>query len=168
MFTYEYLSDPIILQYVDNLIQKTQFVRILILDKDESVLKAVEGKATAGTVNVNGSSAVRRTANLTLVTEAVKGIDYTVTNLDIMNEVTNIKTLIAMNRRCKIEIGIKNTGGEYKDYDIFWFPLGTFMILNATVSYNNQGISISLKLSDKMSLLNGDIGGTINIGLDHS
>ena len=141
MFSYRYLEDPIILQYVDNLRQKTQFVRILILDKDDSVLKAIEGQVTAGSVNISGASAVRRTANLTLVSNSIDNVDYTVENLDIMNQVSNIKTLIAMNRRCQIEIGIKNTEGLYSDYNIFWFPLGTYAILNASVTYDlNSGI----------------------------
>lgn len=169
MFSYRYLSDPNILQYVDNLKQKTQFVRILILDKNDQVLKAIEGRASAGTVNINSASAVRRTASLTLVTDSIDNYDYTVENLDIMNQVTNIKTLIAMNRRCKIEIGIKNSGGMYLDYDIFWFPLGTYAILNATVSYNLQGgITVNLKLADKMVLLTGELGGTIDMAVTHS
>jgi len=46
--------------------------------------------------------------------------------------------------------------------------LGTFVISNASVSYNNQGITISLKLNDKMALLNGEEGGTFSIEMTHS
>jgi hypothetical protein len=37
--------------------------------------------------------------------------------------------------------------------------IGVFIIKNATVSRNNSGLTLSVSLSDKMSLLNGDIGG---------
>jgi hypothetical protein len=42
-----------------------------------------------------------------------------------------------MNKRVQIEIGIKNSGNRVKEYDIFWIPLGTFVISNASVTYNS-------------------------------
>ena len=159
MARYEYLSNPDMLDYIDSLRQKTEFVRIIILNREDLPLRAIEGRATAGSININADSAVRRTGNLTLVTDLQGAISD---SLDIMNQVTDIDTLIAINKRAEIEVGIKNTGFEYLDYQIFWIPLGVYVISNASVTYNTGGISISLKLSDKMALLNGEEGGTIS------
>ena len=159
MARYEYLSNPDMLDYIDSLRQKTEFVRIIILNREDLPLRAIEGRATAGSININADSAVRRTGNLTLVTD----LQGTISDpLDIMNQVTDIDTLIAINKRAEIEVGIKNTGCQYLDYQIFWIPLGVYVISNASVTYNAGGISISLKLSDKMALLNGEEGGTIS------
>lgn len=159
MARYEYLSNPDMLDYIDSLRQKTEFVRIIILNREDLPLRAIEGRATAGSININADSAVRRTGNLTLVTDLQDTISDP---LDIMNQVTDIETLIAINKRAEIEVGIKNTGFQYLDYQIFWIPLGVYVISNASVTYNTGGISISLKLSDKMALLNGEEGGTIS------
>ena len=48
---------------------------------------------------------------------------------------------------------------KYKDYDVIWIPLGVFIIKNASITQNNSGLNISVQLSDKMCLLNGEIGG---------
>ena len=85
-----------------------------------------------------------------------------------MNEVTNVESLISMNKRLQIEIGIENSGNQFKEEEMFWIPFGVFVIQNASVTYNNQGIQISLKLTDKMALLNGELGGTFTQAITHS
>jgi len=62
-------------------------------------LKAIEGRATGGSITINSASAVRRTGSITLVTDYDKSTRADTDDLDIMNEVTNIKTLISMNKR---------------------------------------------------------------------
>jgi hypothetical protein len=54
-----------------------------------------------------------------------------------------------------MEIGYVNTTDEYKNYDILWFPMGVYIIINSSLSFDNSGITISLELKDKMCLLNG-------------
>lgn len=169
---YEYLANPVILNYISRLQQRTQWTRIVVLNREDLPIKAIEGRATGGSITINSSSAVRRTGSLTLVTDydAAKRAAMTEEQVrkEILNEVTNINSLISMNKRVQIEVGLKNTGGEFVDFDIFWMPLGTFVISNASVSYNNSGITISLKLNDKMALLNGEEGGTFFGPLTHS
>ena len=162
MAKYTYLQREEVLKYIDTLHFRTQYIKIIVLDNTDCPLRAIEGRATGGSINVNGSSAVRRTGSLTLVTELN---DQTEDPLDIMNKVTDMETLISMNKRIEIEIGIENSGKLYQEEKIFWIPLGRFIIQNASVTYNNQGIQISLKLTDKMALLNGELGGTITQNL---
>lgn len=164
-----YLSDPAVLAYVDSLQSRTQYVKITVLDSQDYPIRAIEGYATAGSINITNQSPVRRTGSLTMM---VKEPDFSqnFSMLDIMYEVTNIDTLISMNKRIQLEIGIENPGDTYSrdDIDIFWFPLGIYIISNPSVTYNKQGISIQLKLTDKMALLNGEAGGVISMPVTHA
>lgn len=45
--------------------------------------------------------------------------------------------------------------------EIIWFPLGIYVMFNPGLSHSLSGVTISLQLRDKMSLLNGDAGGVI-------
>lgn len=154
-----------VLRYIDSLQFRTQYIKIIILDNNDSPLRAIEGRATAGSININNASAVRRTGSLTLVTEYKK---HTKHPFDIMHEVTNIKTLISMNKRVQVQIGIENNGNQFPDEEIFWIPMGVLLIQSASVTYNNQGITIQLKLVDKMALLNGEMGGTFTTDITHA
>lgn len=169
MAKYTYLSNIDALKYVSTLSCQTRYVKILILDSRDLPIRALEGYATGGSININGSSAVRRSGSLTMVTEIVKdqhGLDPD--PIYIMNQVTKLESLLSMNKRVAIEIGIKNSGLQYQETDIFWFPVGVFLITNATVTHNTKGISVSLVLKDKMALLNGEAGGTLTEVITHS
>lgn len=43
------------------------YVRIIALTKDELPLQTIEGKATGGSINIDGTSSLRRTCSLTMV-----------------------------------------------------------------------------------------------------
>lgn len=166
MLNKTFLNREEVVRYIDTIHFKTQYIRITILDNTNTPLRAIEGRATGGNININGSSSVRRTGSLTLVTEHIEDPKHP---LDVMNAVTNINTLISMNKRVKVEIGIKNNGHLYPEYSMFWFTLGTYMIQDAAVTYNlQQGIQISLTLMDKMALLNGEMGGVFDASITHS
>lgn len=155
-----------VLKYIDTLQFKTQYIKIVVLDNMDCPLRAIEGRATGGSININGSSAVRRSGSLTLVTELIKN---PTSQLDIMYEVTKVKSLISMNKRIRIEIGIENSGTKYREEKIFWIGLGIFVIQDASVTHSiENGITISLKLTDKMAFLNGELGGTFTSEVQHS
>lgn len=161
-----FLEREEVLKYIDTIDFKTQYIKITILDNTNTPLRAIEGRATGGSININGSSSVRRTGTLTLVTEYLENPSDP---LEVMNAVSDMKTLISINKRVKIELGIENNGPLYREYPMFWFTLGSYMIQNASVTYNiQQGIQIYLKLMDKMALLNGEMGGTFTEEVTHS
>lgn len=152
-----------IYSYIDSLPVKAHLVELVILDMSEKEeLAHIEGIATGGSISINGASAVRRTGSLNMVVpNGYEGApEFKVTKVN--------KSLISLNKRVKVNIGIVNSGHKYKDIDVFWFKMGVFVIKNAQISNNTQGINISLTLSDKMSLLNGDIGGVITGATTHS
>lgn len=141
-----YLKDSAFLKKLDLENLKKYYVKITILNLDELPIRSIQGKVTSGSINIDGSSSVRRTCNLTFVTNEVE------------NDLTNIKNLLSINKKIKIEIGLENNVNNYYD-DIIWFKQGIFVINQPNISHNAQGVSISLSCKDKMCLLNGECGG---------
>ena len=155
-----YLEDKAFLKKFDLENRKEQFIKIIVLDfKTENPIASIEGKSTGGSCNLSGTSNMRRTASCTVAVDkyGIDGQQY--------YNITDINNLISMNKKVRIETGFINTLANlnncYGEYDILWFPLGTYVIKTASVSKNNSGINISLTLNDKCALLNGDMGGTI-------
>lgn len=146
---YEYLKNSAFLKKMDEMPLKEQFIKIIILDFLENPITEIQGKVTSGSINLNGSSAVRRTANLSIVAD------------DANNDITSVNNLLSINKKIKLEIGFTNMTSDYQQYPIIWFPLGVYVIITPSITHNNTGINISLQLKDKMCLLNGDCGGTL-------
>ena len=146
---YPYLKDSLFLKEVDEMQNKEQIIRITVLDLQEKPIQSIEGHVTSGNLNINASSAIRRTGSLSLVADEDK------------NDLTNINSLFYLNKKIKLEIGFKNTTDKYLEYKILWFPLGIYLISNPNLSSGTNGTTISLNLKDKMCQLNGEMGGTI-------
>ena len=166
----DFLKDQVFLDQLDSLKLKNQFVKITVLSWQEEPINQIQGKVISGSLNLNGSSSLRRTANLTVFAE------------EKLNDLAQIDTDLSINRKIKLEIGIKNTVPKYHykevdnstnsiedkfiDYqvlygDTIWFPLGIYVIFDPNISHGTNGVTISLSLKDKMCLLNGDAGGKI-------
>ena len=90
---------------------------------------------------------MRRTVNLTVAATAA------------INDLTNIDNEISINKKIKLEIGLKNPFNKYEK--ILWFPMGIFTISTANISYGTNGCNISITAKDKMSKLDGTIGGSL-------
>lgn len=147
---FNYLNDYNFLQEIDKLKIKVQYAKIILLDFEEKPIKEIQGKITAGSLNVNGSAAIRRTINLTMAANTINS------NLeDINNE-------ISLNKKIKIYIGYKNPFSKYSYYgDIIWFPCGTFIISTANITKSTSNWNISITAKDKMVMLDGSVGGTL-------
>ena len=140
---FPYLKDSSFLQQVDRMKVKEQYVKITVLDFQENPIQDIQGKVISGNVSLDGKSSVRRTCNLTMIAD-----EYT-------NDLTNVNTLISINKKVELQIGYLNTTDRYKEFDILWFPLGVYVIITPNISRSNGGTTISLQLKDKMCLLNG-------------
>lgn len=148
---FEYLNDMDFLTQLDKLHMRVQYAKIILLSfKDEEPIKEIQGSITSGNLSVNGSSAIRRTINLTMLAS----IDNS--NLeDIDNE-------ISINKKIKVLIGYDNPLKSYKNYgDIIWFPCGLFVLSSANISRSTSGWNISITGKDKMCLLDGTAGGIL-------
>ena len=147
----EYLKDTKFLSMLDEMRIKKHYARLTVLTFiDEKPIREIQGIATAGSCTVNGQAALRRTISLT------------VSNIENENDITNVENLISLNKKVRVEIGLENPFQEYKCYgDIIWFPLGLYVITQATTSTTASSSNISISGKDKMSLLDGTCGGTL-------
>jgi hypothetical protein len=84
--------------------EREVYARITSLTQDEKPIEYIEGKVTAGSVNIDGASAIRRSCSLTLVAKDVNINDF----------------YWGLNTKFKLEIGLKNKyNSNYPE--IIWF-----------------------------------------------
>ena len=128
---------------------KATYAKIILLTWDEEPVYEIQGKITQGSINIDGDSAVRRTCSLTMVSP-----DVNITN-----------TYWALKNKFKLEVGVENEiDSQYPD--IIWFKQGIYVFTNLNMSVQSNNFTISLNGKDKMALLNGEVGGSINASTD--
>ena len=128
---------------------KEIYAKIISLSFDEKPLEQIEGRVTSGSINIDGTSTVRRTCNLTLIAKDVNITDF---YWGVSNKFT-------------LEIGLKNNINE--EYpNIIWFKQGIYVITSFNSSLTNSNYTISINGKDKMCLLNGEIGGSLPSSID--
>lgn len=139
------------LKALDKLHLRTQYAKIILLSFDnEQPICEIQGKITAGSLTVNGSSAIRRTISLTM--------QASVDNSNIQS----IDNEISINKKVKVLVGYKNPLIAYSHYgDIVWFPCGLFVLSSASIARSTSNWNISISGKDKMCLLDGTAGGTL-------
>ena len=146
--TLRYLEDKNFLKKLDNVTNKFYWIKIEVLDSDELPIRSIEGRVQPGsTINIDGSSSVRRTCNIVFVAENEE------------NDLTNVDNLLSIKRKIRIYEGIRNDVNPAAYGKIIWFKLGIFVITQPTISHDASGCMISLSCKDKMCLLNGECAG---------
>lgn len=129
---------------------KTTYAKLIALNRDGETLETIEANVSSGSINIDGTSSVRRTCSLSLVAE----------ELNIHEFYWGLRT------KFKLFIGLENTI-DYRYPDIIWFPFGVFVISSFTTAQGTSSYTISIQGKDKMTLLNGELGGTI-MSLTHN
>lgn len=143
------LYDKDFLLKLDASKNKTIYARITALQFDEAPIETIEGRVTAGSINIDGTSAVRRTCSLTIVAQDFNYNEY----------YWGLKT------KFKLEVGVQN----YVDStmpDIIWFDEGIYLITSFNTSRTTNNFTISINGKDKMCLLNGEVGGSLESSVD--
>ena len=148
IYNFPYLNDTSFLKQFDNIKLKDQLAKIIVLTFDQKKIAEIQGVVTGGTINIDGTSAMRRTANINFIADPYE------------NDLTNTKYLLSINKKVQLLIGFKNNTNKYLEYPILWFPQGIYVIISPNISRDSNGINISLTLHDKIALLNGECGGT--------
>lgn len=134
------------LRELDAYPHRVVYAKVIALDIDENPLEEIEGQVTnGGSINCDGASAVRRTCSFSITTNEV----------DIHDFYWGYKTKI------RVSIGLENHV-DSKYPDIIWFEQGVFVITSFSCQLSTSGYTISITAKDKMCLLNGDVGGTLN------
>ena len=109
--------DKTFLEQLDKSSHRTIYARNTLLTFNEKPIEFIEGKVTGGSVNIDGTSCLRRTCSLTMVTP----------NLD-----TNMYYL-GLERKFKLEIGLENNiNTSYPN--IIWFRQGVFITTDFNTS----------------------------------
>ena len=134
---------------LDKFKNKTIYIRITALTKDENPIETIEGRSTGGSINIDGASSVRRTCSLIMVAQGINYNDY----------------YWGLNTKIKLEVGIENIiNSAYPD--IIWFEQGIFILTSFNTSKSVNGFTISLSGKDKMVLLNGEVSGSLESPVD--
>ena len=140
-------------QFLQQLCQQkyqTKYARITALDLNEVPLEIISGKITGGSINIDGTSIVRRTCQLNMIAE---------------NRAKLTNAYWTFKERFNLEVGLKNLiNSNYPE--IIWFPMGVYVLTSFSAQENTNSLSISLSGSDKMCLLNGDLAGVIPSQVD--
>lgn len=127
------------------------FARIILLSVNETPIEQIEGKVTGGSIDIDGTSSVRRSCSLTLIAKDVNINDF----------------YWGLKNKFILEIGLKNTIDTDNYEDIIWFKQGIFVISGFNVVLGVNSYTININGKDKMCLLNGDLSGNImNISED--
>ena len=147
----EYLFDKEFLKQLDYHREKETYIRITSLTNDEYPREQIEGRATGGSINIDGASAIRRSCSLNMI-----ALDEDVILTD---------NFWCYNNKFKLEVGLKNLV-DNKYPDIIWFDMGIYIITNFSKSKNTNNLSISLSGKDKLCRLNGEVSGNIMMSTD--
>ena len=82
-----FLNDFDFLEQLNNQKLKKYFVKILVLDINENPIRTIEGRVqTGGSINIDGSSAIRRSCSLTFIAEEGE------------NDLTDVDNLLSINK----------------------------------------------------------------------
>lgn len=145
----DFLNDRDFLLKLDNERNKRIFVKIIVLDSNEMPIQDIEGRiAVGGSINIDGSSSMRRTCTISFVAEEKN------------NDLENVDHLLSLNKRIRLYIGLENNIDK-KYGDIIWFNQGIFIITAPSLTHNASAVNINLTLKDKMCLLNGTVSGKL-------
>ena len=145
------LYDDNFLKELNESQNRETYVQIVALTNDEAPRETLEGRATGGSINVDGKSAIRRSCSLSLV----------------LSKEDNIITdkYWCYNNKFKLRIGLKNTINENYP-DIIWFDMGIYIITSFSMSESTTAFTVSLSGKDKMCRLNGEVSGNIAMSTD--
>lgn len=122
------------------------YVKLSLLNRDGDIIEEIQGRATGGSINLDGASSVRRSCNISLVSENVNISDYQ----------------WALHTLFEVKIGLRGLDGE----TIEWFPQGVYLINSFNCSLNVNSYNINISGQDKMCQLNGEISGALTAETD--
>ena len=129
---------------LDKVKNKEIFARITSLSQDEYPVEYIEGRVVSGSINIDGTSTIRRTCSLSLVANELNIKDY----------------YWGLNTKFQLEVGVKNTI-DNKYPEIIWFPQGLYIFTSFNTSLSTSNYTINISGKDKMCLLNGEVSGSL-------
>lgn len=167
------LLDKHFIELLDKHNQREVYARIVCLTLDELPVEEISGKVSQGSLNVDGTSAIRRSCSLTIVSNRVNINEYywsfatkfkLYLGLKVPDYIRNQYEQTTMPFADEYSDGVFLNGElvyPYEAYpDIVWFQQGIFLITDFKIQINsNSTDNIYITGKDKMALLNGEMGG---------
>lgn len=189
------LLDDVFLKALYQQQNKEIYAKVIALTKDEDPVEEIQGRiSSGGSINIDGTSTMRRTCSLTIVANDMNTNDY----------------YWGLNNKFQLEIGLANTLVGYCGFDssltyytktqdsysfvelnantyipntyyfyngeqyilsrqypeIIWFKEGIYVITSFSSSQSVNSYTISVQGKDKMSLLNGEVSGSLYAAID--
>ena len=130
---------------------RNKYIKINLLNFNYVVVDTLEGNAIEGTININGSSDIRRTCNISLV------LTDSSFNVEVGGK-------IWLDKYIQIYVGIE----DMTTSEISWTNMGIFLINKPTYNYDSSTKKMSFEGIDLMAkmtgLRNGYIKGINNEG----
>ena len=189
------LLDDVFLKTLYQQQNKEIYAKVIALTKDEDPVEEIQGRiSSGGSINIDGTSTMRRTCSLTIVANDMNTNDY----------------YWGLNNKFQLEIGLANALVGYCGFDpnltyytktqdsysfvelnantyvpntyyfyngeqyilsrqypeIIWFKEGIYVITSFSSSQSVSSYTISVQGKDKMSLLNGEVSGSLYAAID--
>lgn len=114
--------------------------------EDESIYEEIVGDIVSGSLQISKNNGVRRSCSFRLSNLNKKYEPKYLPNVDGL----------WVNSKFLLELGL-DIGGES-----YFFPQGVFILKNPTIDSDNSGSTINLNGVDKFSLLDGQLGGSLD------
>lgn len=143
------LYDKDFLLQLDSYPHREVYARITALTFQETPVERIEGRVTQGSINIDGSSAVRRSCSLTIAAPEFNYHDY----------------YWGLNTKFKLEVGLTNYVNPVYP-DVIWFSQGIYLITSLSTARNANSFNLTIQGKDKMCLLNGEVGGSLESSVD--
>lgn len=140
----QYLLDKDFLKELDQQNEREVYAKIISLSFDEQPIEEIQGHVTGGSINIDGNSSVRRTCSISLIAEELNIQDF----------------YWGLHTKIQVYIGLKNNINS-KYPSIIWFNQGIFLITGFSTNQTITNYTVSIQGKDKMTLLNGEVGGVI-------
>ena len=121
-------------------------VKMTVLDTNDNIVDRIEGFLIDGSITIDSSSSIRRTAD---------NIKLYLKN----NFIPAPDSPIWLNKKFKLEIGIRSI----KDNQIYYFNLGTFSYDQPQINISLTERTITFKGLDKMAFHDGTYNGKLDV-----
>lgn len=121
------------------------FIRINVLNDNDTVLDSLDGLITYGSSKIDSSSDIRRTCSFTIIPTRHQDIKV------------NEASYIWLNRKIKVQVGIKNL----RTNEIKWYSQGHYIYTDTSGSYDVNTNQLQVNCADFMALLDGSRNGVL-------
>ena len=132
--------------------RQRRYLKVQLVDRNWNSLCIIHGHIISATSSIDGSSGIRRSANITMQT------DVRVIELPIQNIKINLQRDLAFNYYIRLWAGIEDNN----TLKVTWYNQGLFVINQSQYNFDPSTRTLSLGLTDLMCDLTGDRAGILH------